>query len=84
MASKRTIRTVKVVIETQGISDSEHDRRVGWVEKNILGSNQDMVEAFVSVVIYDEQGNMVRYAGNGRTPSPETKELIDELVEGNV
>ena len=77
---QRTVRHVTWVIETQGISRTEHDRRVSWVDKNLLSSSQDMVEAFVYAVIKDEDGNVVRFVGNGRGASPESQQIINELI----
>ena len=71
---------MEITVETQDLSQAEHDRRVSWVEKNILQANQDMVEAFVSVVIFDENDNVIRFAGYGKKPTPETEKLIRELV----
>ena len=80
MSVRRTIRTAKWVIETDGLSETEHERRVNWVEKNLIGSNQNMADAFVYVVVFDTDGKPVRLSGNGKSPSSETEELIKELV----
>lgn len=79
-AYRRTVRQVTWVIETQGLSQQEHDRRVGWVDKNLLNSSQDMVEAFVYAVIKDENGNVIRFVGNGHGASPDTQEIINDLI----
>lgn len=81
MATRRTIRTAKWVIETEGLTEAEHERRVSWVEKNLINSSQNMIDAFVYVVVFDADGKPSRFSGNGPSPSAVTEELIRELVE---
>lgn len=78
--NRRTIRKVTWVIETEGLTKQEHDRRVAWVEKNLLNSSQDIVGAFVYAVIYDEDETVVRFVGYGDGASPETKDIIKDLL----
>lgn len=72
---------MKLVIETQGMSTAEHNRRVGWAEKNLLSSNQDMTEAFVATVILDERGKVARFTGNGHGAADETEAILRDLIE---
>lgn len=78
--SRRTIRTVKVVVETVDLPQSDHDRIVTWASQNILRANQYMERGFVSTIVYDEEGNVIMFGGNGHQVTPETKEIIDDLV----
>lgn len=78
--NRRTVRKVTWVIETEGLSETEHNRRVSWVEKNLLNSSQDIVGAFVYAVIYDENENVVRFVGYGDGSSPETRDIIKDLL----
>lgn len=75
--AKRTVRQVTLVVETTGLTDQEHERRVFWAESNLLNANQKMDGAFVAVVVNDPNGN-TRLTAAG-TPTTETSELIDEL-----
>lgn len=71
---------MKWVIETDGLTEAEHTKRVTWVERNLLNSSGDIAGAFVSVVVFDEDGNVVRFAGNGKAASEETEEIIKDLI----
>lgn len=77
--SKRTVRTVTLVVETIGLSQVEHERRVFWAESNILNANPKLDQAFVATVINadgDDQETRLAAAGH---PTEETRELIEEL-----
>ena len=78
--SRRTIRTVKVVVETVDLPQAEHDKIVTWAGDNILKANRYMERGFVSTIVYDEDGNVVMYGGYGHQVTAETKEIIDDLV----
>ena len=80
MAHRRTVRKVTWVIETDGLTETEHNRRVSWVEKNLLSSSQDIVGAFVYAVIYDDHENVVRFVGYGEGASKETRDIISDLL----
>lgn len=75
--AKRSVRQVTLVVETQGLTDVEHERRVFWAESNLLTANQKMDGAFVAVVVADSSGG-TRLSAAG-APTEETQELIDEL-----
>jgi hypothetical protein len=76
--AQRTVRQVTLIVETQGLSPTEHDRRVRWAESNLLNANGRVVDAYVGVVISDDEGREVRISGSG-TPTDDTRELIEEL-----
>lgn len=76
--AQRTVRQVTLIVETQGLSSTEHDRRVRWAESNLLNANGRVVDAYVGVVISDDEGREVRISGSG-TPTDDTRELIEEL-----
>jgi len=71
---------VKWVIETVGLSEAEHNKRVQWTEKNLTGAAQEIPGAFVYVVVFDDQGRPVRFSGNGVAVSPETEEILRDLI----
>lgn len=75
--AKRTVRQVTLVVETTGLSEAEHQRRVFWAESNILNANSKMDGAFVATVVTGE-GTETRFSGSG-SPTEETMELIEEL-----
>lgn len=76
---RRSQRTIKLVIETAGLTPEDHERTIRWAEKNIVDANWNMKDVHVSVVIMDESGHVKSYTGNGK-PSPETEDIIKDLV----
>jgi hypothetical protein len=76
--AKRTVRQVTLVVETEGLSEAEHERRVRWAESNLLNANGNVDRAYVGVVISNGEGSQVRHMGSGN-PTEETRELIEEL-----
>ena len=76
--AQRTVRQVTLVVETTGLSEAEHKKRVFWAEGNLLQANSKMDGAFVAVVINDEASEQTRFSGSG-TPTKETQELIQDL-----
>lgn len=79
MATRRTTRTITLVVETQDLSEVEHDKRVFWAEGNILQANAKMADAYVGVIIKDSEGKVLRFTGSG-DPTEETRKLIDTLM----
>ena len=77
MATRRTIRTITLVVETRDMPQEEHDKRVFWAEQNIMQANAKMAGAYVAVVIKEGE-RVLRFTGSG-DPTDETKALIDEL-----
>jgi hypothetical protein len=71
---------VKLVIETQDLTDAEHERRVGWTESNFSAGVHRVSDAFVYTVFFDEEGNPVRFSGNGVAVSDETRQMLLDLV----
>lgn len=80
MSTQRTVRRVTVVVETEGLSAKEHERRVTWVEKNIQDAGRNIDTAFVSMVLQDANGNVVGIFGSGKTPSDEVLQIAKELA----
>lgn len=78
MATRRSTRQITLVVETQNLSEEEHNRRVFWAENNILQANAKMDGAYVAVIIKDGD-KTIRFAGSG-DPTPETRAIIDELL----
>jgi hypothetical protein len=76
--NRRTVRQVTLVVETTGLSEAEHDRRVFWAESNILNANLKLDQSFVATVITSEGEEDTRLAAAGH-PTDETRELIEEL-----
>lgn len=81
MANRRTIRHVTVVIETEGLSIKEHERRVTWVEKNLQDAGRNIDTAFVSMVIRTSDREVVGLFGSGSTPSEEVLKIAEELTQ---
>lgn len=77
--ARRTVRTAHILVETQGMSEIEHIRRVSWVEKNLLNANANVDGAFVAVIIKNDDDENTKFSGSG-TPTQETSDLIEELV----
>jgi len=77
VATRRTIRTITLVVETRDMPQEEHDKRVFWAEQNIMQANAKMAGAYVAVVIKEGE-KVLRFTGSG-DPTDETKALIDEL-----
>lgn len=71
---------MKWVIETEGLTETEHLKRVNWVEKNLTNAAQEIPGAFVYCVVFDENGKPTRFSGNGEAISEETRELVLELI----
>lgn len=78
---RRTKRTVELVIETTGQTGPEHDQKVLWATRNAVQANQHFQGAFVAAVASDEGGSVVMIHGGGSTPSPETAEIIRDLMD---
>lgn len=78
MATRRSTRQITLVVETQNLSDEEHNKRVFWAENNVLQANAKMDGAYIAVIIKDGD-KMVRFVGSG-DPTPETRAVIDELI----
>lgn len=78
MTARRTTRTITLVVETQDLTEAEHEKRVFWAESNILSSNAKMADAYVAVII-KEDGKVLRFTGSG-DPTDETRKLIDTLM----
>lgn len=76
--ARRTVRQVTLVVETQGLSQAEHDRRVFWAESNLLNANNKMDAGFVAVIVTNTESKDTRFSGAGK-PTPETSDLIEEL-----
>jgi hypothetical protein len=77
--AQRTVRQVTLVVETVGMSATEHDRRVRWAESNLLNANGNVAGAYVAVIVTDTEGGPeVRHSGTG-VPTDSTRALIDEL-----
>lgn len=77
---RRTKRTIEKVVETVGLTAEEHERVNGWSDKNVIEANWNMRGVFITIVIKDEHGTVVAFTGKG-TPSQETGEMIQDLVE---
>jgi hypothetical protein len=80
MSSRRSVRHLTVVVETEGLSETDHKRRVTWVEKNLQDAGRNIDTAFVSMVIKDELGEVVGFFGSGSAPSEELLEIADRLT----
>ena len=80
MSTQRTVRRVTVVVETEGLSVKEHERRVTWVEKNIQDAGRNIESAFVTMVIKTQDGDTVGLFGSGLTPSEEVLRIAEELT----
>lgn len=80
MSTRRSVRQVTVVVETEGLSETEHKRRTTWVEKNIQDAGRNIESAFVSMVVKDEAGKVVTIFATGTTPSDELLKIAEELV----
>lgn len=79
-ARRTTIRHLVVAVETEGLSEKEHDRRVTWVEKNLEDAGRKIESASVRMVLTDEEGNLVGYFGSGQTSSEDLLKLVKETV----
>lgn len=80
MTSRRTIRHVTYVVETEGLSEREHDRRVTWAEKNVQDAVRNIDNAFVSMVIETADGEVIGLFGSGSTSSEEVLRIAEELT----
>ena len=77
--AQRTVRNVTLVIETVGLTEAEHVKRVRWAESNLLNANGNVAGAYVAVILTDAEGGPeVRHSGSG-LPTNETRELIEGL-----
>ena len=77
---RKTIRYLAVAIETEGLTEKEHDRRVTWVEKNLEDAGRKIESAFVQMVLTDDNGDLVGFFGSGQTSSEELLKLVKETV----
>ena len=82
MSTRRTVRHVTVMVETEDLTEREHERRVTWVEKNIQDAGRSIDSAFVSMVIHDRDKNLLGIFGSGDRPSEEIREIAEELIDG--
>jgi len=82
MSTQRTVRHVMVAIDTEGLSEKEHERRVTWVEKNIQDAGRNIESAFVTMAIYDQDKSLVGIFGAGGTPTEEIREIAEEMFHG--
>ena len=80
MSSRRTVRHIVMVVETEGLTEKEHERRVTWGEKNVQDSVRSIDSAFVSMVVKDGESNLVGFFGSGSTPSEEIMEIAEDLI----
>ena len=78
---KRTLITAKVLIESDNLTQAEHDRTVLWVAHQVKDSARFSQKAFVAIGVYDESGNSLGFAGHGTQASTETKEIVSDIFD---
>jgi hypothetical protein len=81
MTVRRTVRHATWVVETEGLSEKEHERRVTWTESNMEDAGRKIDSAFVSMVISDGNGDVITLFGSGSTSSEEVLRIAKELTK---
>lgn len=80
--TQRSDFTIEVTVETQGLTQDEHDQRVRWVRRNMLNTNSDIREVFYTAAVRDENGELVEFTGAGRgKPSTEIRQVLESYMD---
>lgn len=78
--TRRSTRTIALVVETTTADDEGHARVVNWAVQNATNANRNLRGGFVTAVATDENGVIVAMTGAGNEMSEETREIIQDLV----
>lgn len=72
---------ITLIVETEGLSPAEHDKRARWAYRNVQNTNADMQDAFILATVRDAEGRLMEFTGSGRgTPSEDIQKLIQDLA----
>ena len=81
MSTRRTAFSIEVVVESRDERPENHDKKVRWAYRNMLGTNSDMQDVYYLAVVRDEEGHLLEFSGAGRgNPSPELLQRMAELT----
>jgi hypothetical protein len=79
---RRTVRHLTYIVESEDLSEREHERRCSWTEKNMQDAGRQIEGAFVSMVFTDENRKVVGIFASGDTPTDEIRKIAEELISG--
>jgi len=83
--TRYTVMNVKVLVETENLTSTEHDRIVQWMISRVKSSTATVQKGFVAVVIYDEKYRHILGSDSGgmKSSSSETGKIIGDLFDLN-
>jgi hypothetical protein len=83
--TRYTVLNAKILVETEHLSASEHDRVVQWMISRIKNSTSAAQRGFVMVVVYDEKFNHILGSDSAgmKSASSDTGEILSDLFTTN-
>ncbi len=80
MEHRRTVRLIAVVVDTDGLTQREHDKRVVWAEHNLQEALRGINQTASTIVLSDDKGVVTASATFGGPPEEERMKVAQNLL----